>query len=89
MFDHCRQLQISLNLKKCIFCVPFGNMLGHIVCREGVLVDPAKVVVILNMPPPTIAKKLWSTFGSHWVLSQVYQKLRKHNCPTGEVVEEI
>jgi hypothetical protein len=63
MFDHCRQLQISLNLKKCIFCVPFGNFLGHIVCREGVLVDPAKVVVILNMPPPTSAKQLRSMLG--------------------------
>jgi hypothetical protein len=50
MFDRCRELQISLNLRKCIFCVPHGNLLGHIVCREGVLVDPAKVVVILNMP---------------------------------------
>jgi hypothetical protein len=50
MFDRCRELQISLNLRKCIFCVPHGNLLGHIVCREGVLVDPAKVVVIVNMP---------------------------------------
>jgi hypothetical protein len=31
MFGHCRKLHISLNLKKCIFCVPFGNILGHIV----------------------------------------------------------
>jgi hypothetical protein len=49
---------ISLNLRKCIFCVPFGNLLGHIVCREGVLVDPTKVAVILNMPPPTTVKQL-------------------------------
>lgn len=53
MFDRCRQLQISLNLKKCIFVVPFGTLLGHIVYKEGVCVDPAKVMVILNMPPPT------------------------------------
>jgi hypothetical protein len=63
MLDHCRQLQISLNLRKCIFCVPFGNLLGHIVCREGVLVDPAKVAVILNMPPPTTVKQLQTTLG--------------------------
>jgi hypothetical protein len=43
--------------------MPFGNILGHIVYREGVLVDLAKVVVILNMPPPTNAKKLRSTLG--------------------------
>ena len=63
MFDRCRQLQISLNLKKCIFCVPFGNLLGHIVCREGVLVDPAKVAVIVNLPPPKTVKQLRSTLG--------------------------
>jgi hypothetical protein len=63
MFDKCRELQISLNLGKCIFCVPHGNLLGHIVYQEGVLVDPAKVVVIFNMSPHTSAKQLRSTLG--------------------------
>jgi hypothetical protein len=63
MFDRCRELQISLNLRKCIFCVQHGNLLGHIVCREGVPVDPAKVAVIVNMAPPTSAKQLCSTLG--------------------------
>jgi hypothetical protein len=58
MFDQCRELQIHLNLIKYILCVPHGNLLGHIVCQEGVLVDPTKVAVILNMPPPTSAKQL-------------------------------
>ena len=43
--------------------MPYGNFLGHIVCREGVLVDPVKVLVIVNMPPPTSAKQLCSTLG--------------------------
>jgi hypothetical protein len=60
MLDHCRQLQICLDLIKCIFCVPFDNLLGHIVCWEGVLVDPVKIAVILNMPP-TIVKQLCMT----------------------------
>jgi hypothetical protein len=64
MFNHCKKLQISLNLKKCIFCVPFGNLLGHIVCKEGVLVNPTKVVVILNIPPLTTYKKLWPMLGN-------------------------
>jgi hypothetical protein len=63
MFDRFIKLHISLNLKKCIFCVPFENMMGHIVCREGVLVDSTKVVVILNIPPPMIAKQLLSNLG--------------------------
>jgi hypothetical protein len=31
MLDKCRQCQISLNIKKCIFFSPFGVLLGHIV----------------------------------------------------------
>jgi hypothetical protein len=52
MLDRCRQYHISLNLKKCIFCAPFGILLGHVVCKQGLLVDPAKIVVIVNFPPP-------------------------------------
>ena len=32
MLAKCRQHQISLNLMKCIFCMPFGILLGQIVC---------------------------------------------------------
>jgi hypothetical protein len=63
MFDRCREMKISLKLRKCIFCVPHGNILGHVVCREGVLVYPPKVVVILNMLPPTSGKLLRSKLG--------------------------
>lgn len=43
MLDTCRQNQICLNLKKYIFCVPFGILLGHIVCKQGLMVDPNKI----------------------------------------------
>ena len=85
MFDHCRKLDISLNLNKCILCVPFGNFLGHIVCREGVLVDPSKFVVILNMCPPTTYKQLRSMLG----YMGYYHKLHKHSRSVGKVATEI
>ena len=31
MLDTCRKYQISLNLKKCIFYVPYGILLGHVI----------------------------------------------------------
>jgi len=49
MLDTYRRYQITLNLKKCLFCVPFGTLLGHVVCRQGLMVDPTKIMVILNM----------------------------------------
>jgi hypothetical protein len=63
MLDRCRQRQISLNLKKCIFCVPFGIFLSHVVCKKGLLVDISKIAVILDLPPPTTVQNLRETLG--------------------------
>jgi hypothetical protein len=38
-------------------------MLGNVVCGEGVLVDPVKVVFILNMPPPMSYKQFCIKLG--------------------------
>jgi hypothetical protein len=69
-FDHlrqvllrCRKFGISLNPKKTIFGVMEEKLLGHIVSREGVKVDPERVVAIKNMPLPTNKKEMKSFFG--------------------------
>jgi hypothetical protein len=56
MLDRCRQCQISLNLNKCIFCALFGIFLGHMVCKHGLLVDQAKIIVILDLKPLTLVR---------------------------------
>ena len=63
MLEKCRQYQISLNLNKCIFCAPFGILLGHIVCKQGLMVDPAKIAIIVNLPAPNSVKQLWTLLG--------------------------
>jgi hypothetical protein len=51
MLDKWRKCKISMNLKKCIFFSPFGVFLGHIVCKQGLLVDPSKIAIIVDIPP--------------------------------------
>ena len=63
MLVKCRKHQISLNLKKCIFCAPFGILLGHIVCKQGLMMDPAKIAIIVNLPPPKSIKQLRTALG--------------------------
>jgi hypothetical protein len=63
MLDKCRQCQIALNLKKCILFSPFGFLLGHIVCKEGLLVDPSNIAIIVYIPPPTTVKQLCTALG--------------------------
>lgn len=63
MFDRCRKCQIALNLKKCILCPPFGIFLGHVVCKQGLIVDPAKIAIIVSLPAPTSVRQLRATLG--------------------------
>ena len=63
MLNKCRQHQIALNLKKCIFCAPFGILLGHVVCKQGLMMDPAKIAIIVNLPPSKSFKQLRTTLG--------------------------
>ena len=63
MLEWCRQHQIVLNSKKCIFCAHFGMFLGHIVCKKGMLVDPTNIALIMNLLPPMNVKQLRMTIG--------------------------
>jgi len=64
MLDRCRQCHLSLNLKKCIFCTPFGIFFGHVVCKQGLLMDLAKIAVIIDLQPPALVRQLSAILGS-------------------------
>ena len=51
VFKRCRHYQIRLNPEKCIFCVKVGHLLGFIVSKEGIRVNPLKVEAILQLSP--------------------------------------
>eukprot|EP00253_Pinus_taeda_P002978 PITA_02978 len=63
MLDTCQRYLILLNLKKCIFCVPYGIFLSHVVCKQGLMVDPVKIIVIVNLEAPRNVKQLRTTLG--------------------------
>ena len=58
MLEICRQIQLSLNIKKCIFSTPIGILLEHVECKDGIKVDLAKIKVILDLKPLVILNKL-------------------------------
>lgn len=55
MLDTCRKYHISFNLKKCIFFILYVIHLGHVVCKQGLMVDFAKIAVIINLEPPRMS----------------------------------
>ena len=54
IFERCRKYKIRLNPLKCNFCVVAGRLLGFIVSKHRIMVDPFKVEAILQLSPPHI-----------------------------------
>jgi hypothetical protein len=51
-FQKCKEYGISLNPNKCTFKVFLRMILGFIVSKEGKILDPKKIRVIVNMSLP-------------------------------------
>ena len=56
-FDECLvNLEAVLNWEKCHFMVQQGIVLGHIISKQDIEVDKAKVELIVKLPSPTNVK---------------------------------
>ena len=52
IFERCRKYGISLNPKKCVFAVTKGKLMGHIVSKKGISIDPERIKAIEQIPLP-------------------------------------
>jgi len=55
--------KLYAKFKKCDFWMKKVHFLGHVISKEGISVDPAKVAVVVNWPRPTNITKVLSFFG--------------------------
>ena len=63
LFERLRKYQLRLNPEKCTFGVISGKLLGFVVSRKGIEVDPDKVKAIVDMPPPQTQKEVRGFLG--------------------------
>ena len=54
----CRKYGISLNPKKSLFGLEEGKLLGHIISKDGIRIDPDRIQAILQVPHPRNIKEL-------------------------------
>lgn len=52
VFIKCRKFGISLNPKKSLFGLEEGKLLGHIISKYGIRIDPIKIESILQISHP-------------------------------------
>ncbi|KMQ87188.1 reverse ribonuclease integrase [Lasius niger] len=63
IFRRLRDANLRLNAEKCHFCLDRLRYLGHIIDRQGIRTDPAKVSAIANWPVPTTLKQVRQFLG--------------------------
>jgi hypothetical protein len=59
-FEKCRKFGLSLNPKKSHFAMWEGNLLGHIVSRDGIKIDPKRIEAIDTINIPKNVKEIQS-----------------------------
>nr|XP_027124338.1 uncharacterized protein LOC113741048 [Coffea arabica] len=63
LFERLRKYNLKLNPAKCAFGAPAGKLLGFIVSKKGIEIDPAKIKAIRDMPIPKCQKDVKSFLG--------------------------
>ena len=58
VFIKCRKYGISLNPRKLKFTLKEGKLLGHIISKEGIRIDPDRVKGIMRVEEPRSKKEI-------------------------------
>jgi len=63
VFDRCKKFGISINLRKSLFAVKEGKLLGNIISKEGVIIGPKRVLAIQTLSLPRNKKEIQTFLG--------------------------
>jgi hypothetical protein len=80
-FKALNKFQCKLNLKKCIFGVSSGILLGNIVNRECIQPNLEKVKAVMKMKPPKCVKDIQKLTGCMAALSRFISWLGEKGLP--------
>ena len=74
-FERLRRVDLRLNPKKCMFCVPSGKLLGFLVSHRGIEANPEKIKAIEDMSPPQTLRGMQKLAGRVTALGRFISKL--------------
>lgn len=63
ILDKCHKYGVSLNPKKFIFFITEGKLLGFVVLKNKMMIDPEREEVIAKLPPPHNKKSMQPFMG--------------------------
>jgi len=88
VFERLLNHNIILNPKKYIFGITSGKLLGFIISKRGLEVDPKKVTAIMSMPLPHNVKTLRSLQGKIQAIRRFIAQLSYKCKPFNELLKK-
>ena len=78
VFQKCRKYGLSLNPEKSLFAMEEGKLLGHIISKDGIHIDPAHVQAIQQINLHQNKKEIQSFNGKMNFLCRFVPNLVEH-----------
>ena len=73
---------------KCHFMVEQGIVLGHIISKKGIEVDPAKISIISHLPYPSSVREVRSFLGHAGFYRRFIQDFSKKALPLSNLLQK-
>nr|GEV15401.1 reverse transcriptase domain-containing protein [Tanacetum cinerariifolium] len=88
MLQRCEDTNLSLNWQKSHFMVKEGIVLGHMISKNRIEVDKAKVNIITKLPHPTTVKDIQSFLGHAGFYRRFIQDIFKISRPMTHLLDK-
>ncbi|CAM8956968.1 unnamed protein product [Rhodiola kirilowii] len=88
VLERCVEMNLVLNYEKCHFMVTHGLVLGHIVSKEGIEVDKAKIDVIKTLPYPSTVRDIKSFLGHAGFYRRFIKDFSKRALPLSRLLQK-
>ncbi|XP_060964053.1 uncharacterized protein LOC133033355 [Cannabis sativa] len=88
VLQHLREHKLYAKFKKCEFWLPQVSFLGHVVSKDGILVDPVKIEAIRDWPRPKSATEVRSFLGLAGYYRRFVEGFAKISTPLTELTRK-
>jgi len=88
VLNRCIKSNLILNFEKCHFMVEQGTVLGHIISKKGIEVDPDKISIISQLPYPSSVREIRSFLGHAGFYRCFIQDFSKKALPLSNLLQK-